>query len=88
MMKTVFFLFFFTISLGLMAQSKKPVKKSVAKPAIVYDCPAMKSKYDSMSMALKLANFRLNRIRVYLAICDKHPVDNKFLKGWVKRALQ
>ena len=88
MMKTVLFVFFVSLSFDLMAQVKKSVAKPALKPAIVYDCPTMQKKYDSMAMALKLANFRINRIKVYLLICDKHPVDNQFLKGWIKRALQ
>ena len=87
-MKISLFVFFFTLSMDLMAQTKKPAPKPPQKVYIVYDCSAMKKQYDSMRLQLKLANFRLNRIRAFDAICDKHAGDAKFLKGWVKRALQ
>ena len=87
-MKTVFFVFFVSLSFDLMAQVKKPAAKPAVKPAIVYDCPTMQKKYDSMRLALKTANFHINRIKVYLAICEKHPSYNQFLNGWIKRALQ
>lgn len=47
-----------------------------------------KKQYDSVARLLKLQNFRINRIKYYLNICIKHPKNDKFLKGWIARALQ
>lgn len=42
---------------------------------------------DSLQSDLILSNFRLQKIRYYVNICMRKPSQDKFLKGWVRRAL-
>jgi hypothetical protein len=44
--------------------------------------------YDSLRNALYLANFRIERVRFYLNICLKNSSQDKFLKGWIGRAIK
>lgn len=43
---------------------------------------------DSLQMRLRAANFRLHRIRYYTNICNRNPSQDKFLRGWINRALK
>lgn len=43
---------------------------------------------DSLRTALFQAQFKVNKVRYYLKICLRNPSQDKFLKGWVKRAIQ
>lgn len=45
-------------------------------------------KKDSISGQLFLANYKVEKVRYYLKICNKTPSNNKFLKGWVTRAVK
>ncbi len=42
---------------------------------------------DSLKTALFLSNYKVEKVRYYLKICNKTPSNNKFLKGWVTRAV-
>lgn len=42
---------------------------------------------DSLSKELFLANFKVEKVRYYLNICLKNKTQDKYLKGWVRRAL-
>lgn len=42
---------------------------------------------DSLKTALFLANYKVEKVKYYLKICNKNPTNNKFLKGWVTRAV-
>jgi hypothetical protein len=43
---------------------------------------------DSLITALFIANYKVERVRYYLNICLKNPSQDKFLKGWIRRAIQ
>lgn len=56
---------------------------------------SMRHSYDSITHAnevlgrkLLLAQFKLKEIDKYVKICDNNPSQNKYLRGWVKRALK
>lgn len=49
---------------------------------------ALRRKCDSLQTALFQAQFKVNKVRYYLKICLKNPSQDKFLKGWIKRAIQ
>lgn len=42
---------------------------------------------DSLRMVIVARNFTINRIRYYLHIVDRKPSQIKYLKGWIKRAV-
>lgn len=43
---------------------------------------------DSISKKLFIANYKIERVKYYLSICLRNPKQDKFLKGWVKRAVE
>lgn len=58
------------------------------------NCDSLKRKNDSLlkvvhldEMIIKTKNYQLNRVRFYINICMKNPKQDKFLKGWVRRAV-
>lgn len=42
---------------------------------------------DSLKTAIFLANYKIEKVRFYLNICLKKPSQDKFLKGWIRRAI-
>lgn len=48
----------------------------------------LKRERDSLKTELFLAQFTVTRVRYYLDICLRNPTQDKFLKGWIKRAIQ
>lgn len=52
------------------------------------DTTGCKQTIDSLRTALFLANFKVTKVRKYLKICLHDPSQDKFLKGWIKRAIQ
>lgn len=54
---------------------------SVGRPDTVFRVP------DSIAKKLFLASYKLERVRKYLKICLRNPSQDKFLKGWIKRAI-
>ena len=51
-------------------------------------CDSLAVELDSLKKKLFVANFKVERVRYYLNICQKNPSQSKFLKGWVSRAVQ
>ena len=51
------------------------------------DCSKLQKKCDSLQWVIKDENYRLNRINYYIKIVDKKPSQSKYLKGWIKRAI-
>jgi len=49
---------------------------------------ANKREGDSLTMKLFLAQFKVARVQRYIGIVDHDPTQLKFLKGWIKRAIQ
>lgn len=49
---------------------------------------AQKNTIDSLKTELFLSEFRMEKVRYYLNICIKNPSQDKFLKGWIRRAIQ
>lgn len=43
---------------------------------------------DSMRTALFRANYKLIRTQYYVNICMKRPVNDKYLKGWIRALFQ
>lgn len=43
---------------------------------------------DSLSAKLFVSNFKINKVKFYLNICLKNSSQDKFLKGWIRRAVQ
>ncbi len=43
---------------------------------------------DSLKTALFIEKYRLERIRYYIGIVDRNSSQEKYLKGWIKRALR
>jgi len=47
-----------------------------------------KRENDSLKTALFIAQYKVNRVRYYLNICLRNPSQDKWLKGWVLRAIK
>ncbi len=47
-----------------------------------------KRQTDSLRSALQVARFKLERVRFYLNICLRNPTQDRFLKGWIRRAIE
>lgn len=52
------------------------------------NCDQLKKENDSLRSKLFLANYKVEKVRFYLNLTIKNPSQTKFLKGWVKRAIQ
>lgn len=48
----------------------------------------LQSNNDSLKNELFVARYKIGRVRYYLNICLKNPSQDKFLKGWVRRAIE
>lgn len=58
-------------------------------------CLQYRMKVDSVQMEnrelkkkLFIANYKVEKVRYYLNICLKNNSQTKFLKGWIKRAIE
>jgi hypothetical protein len=51
-------------------------------------CDSLQNIIDSLTSKLFVSNYKLERVRYYLKICLRNPSQDKFLKGWIKRAIQ
>jgi len=60
----------------------------VCDTVIMQDTITIGANYDSLGMRLRAANQKLNKVQFYVNICNKNPKQDKFLKGWVNRALK
>ena len=43
---------------------------------------------DSLKNQLFLSNFKIEKVKYYIKICQTKPTNNKFFKGWVIRAVK
>jgi len=43
---------------------------------------------DTLKKKLFLNRYKVERVKFYLAICRKNPSQDKFLKGWIRRAVE
>lgn len=43
---------------------------------------------DSLKTKLFISDYKLERVRYYLNICLRNPSQDKFLKGWIRRAIE
>jgi len=43
---------------------------------------------DSLRSKLFLANYKVEKVKYYLAICTRNPSQKKFLFGWMRRAVE
>jgi hypothetical protein len=86
-------------NIATLSCNEKEETREVVRDSIVY-LPApstdslfalyavQKKTIDSLNTELFLSEFRVERVRYYLNICIKNPSQDKFLKGWIKRAIQ
>jgi hypothetical protein len=51
-------------------------------------CDSVMAVNDSLDKALFKAAFAIERIKYYVATVDRKPSNIKYLKGWIKRAIQ
>jgi hypothetical protein len=51
-------------------------------------CDSLKKTIDSLSKKMFVSNYKLERVRYYLNITLRKPSQTKFLKGWIKRAIE
>jgi hypothetical protein len=42
---------------------------------------------DSLKTKLFIANYKMERVKYYLKICLRNPKQDRFLKGWINRAV-
>lgn len=76
-----------TIAVLLLAGSTCPAQERKQ----VTSCDSVryyKHKSDSLSVALFLSNYRVEKIKYYLNICNKNPKQDKFLRGWINRSVK
>ncbi len=43
---------------------------------------------DSLRRRLNTAEYKLQRIRYYVGICNRNPDQSKFLRGWLNRVVE
>jgi hypothetical protein len=43
---------------------------------------------DSLNTQNFISNYKVERVKYYLKICLRNPTQDKFLKGWINRAVQ
>jgi hypothetical protein len=46
------------------------------------------SKIDSLKRVLFVANYKIERVKYYLKICQRNPRQVKFLVSWINRAIK
>lgn len=62
-----------------------------ARPIYITDTLFIENKCEDVNHIkdeLFIANYKLERVRYYLNICLRNKSQDKFLKGWIRRALQ
>jgi hypothetical protein len=73
------------------------LKQETAKQQRTYDSllkrvnkgiDSLKRENDSLRIKLFLANYKVEKVRFYIKICMNKPSQDKFLKGWVRRAIE
>lgn len=63
-------------------------KLSPVSDSLLSECVRLNQENDSLKTQLFLSEFRVHKVKYYVAIVDRDPTQIKFLKGWVKRAVQ
>lgn len=43
---------------------------------------------DSLMRVLNTYKFKIERIKYYIKVCQRNPKNNKYLKGWIIRAIK
>jgi hypothetical protein len=59
-----------------------------AKPQPRIENTISKKTLDSLTDELYSVKYKVERVRYYLNICLRKPSQDRFLKGWIKRAIQ
>lgn len=80
-----------TDTAGTVLMAPAAVLINVPCPAIdslITEQMKIKKERDSLKTELFMAQFTVTRVKYYLDICLKNPSQDKFLKGWIKRAIQ
>lgn len=49
---------------------------------------SLQAKVDSLKTELFLAKYKIEKVKYYLAIVRRNPSQQKFLRGWVIRAVE
>lgn len=57
-------------------------------PQNVYVCDSLHRTIDSLKNRLFISEYKVQRVKYYLNITLRNPSQTKFLKGWIKRAVQ
>lgn len=64
------------------------IKENNLKADKINSLTPCQNKIDSLTWVIKAKDYRLNRVRFYVKLVDKKPSQAKFLRGWIKRAIQ
>lgn len=66
------------------------LKDTVYVPAVntIMYKPSPVSNCDSFKTKLFISNYKIERVKHFLRIVDNNPTQIKYLKGWVRRAVQ
>jgi hypothetical protein len=59
-----------------------------ANTAPLSHCDSLNLTIDSLKKKLFVAKFKVERVQYYLDIVEKKPSQQKFLRGWIKRAVE
>ncbi|CAB4218311.1 Peptidoglycan binding domain containing protein [uncultured Caudovirales phage] len=49
---------------------------------------SLKAVNDTLRKKLFLSNYKVEKVKFYLGICMKNSSQDKFLKGWIRRAVE
>jgi hypothetical protein len=61
---------------------------SIPQPVpIPCDSSFYKEKSDSLRVELLISQYKVERVKYYLAIVDRNPSQLKFLRSWIRRAV-
>lgn len=52
------------------------------------NCDSLKRVVSELNDKLFVSNYKIERVRYYLNIAINNPSQDKFLKGWVRRAIE
>lgn len=63
------------------------VKTNIYIDTVFVECPK-KRELDSLKEKVFVAEYKLQRISKFVRICTANPSQDKFLKGWITRALK
>lgn len=49
--------------------------------------PGNKKQVDSLKTALFNVNYKLEKVKFYISICERNPTQKQFFFGWIRRAV-